>query len=84
MSTTTLGAAELALAGAARHASLIASGELNGVPVRSRPVRTSRARRATPFGTRTNAEVKPADALVVSRLHDAGAVMVGRTNVPNS
>ncbi len=127
--STTLDAAGLAFAGAARQAALIATGELssreltelylerinrlnpklnafrvvlaeqalaeadaadarrgtggvlNGVPVAIKDD-ADVAGQETCFGTAANAGVKGADSAIVSRLRDAGAVILGKTHVP--
>ncbi len=56
-------------------------GVLNGVPVAIKD-NVDVAGQTTPIGTSANPGVKGADATVVSRLRDAGAVIIGKTHVP--
>lgn len=56
-------------------------GPLNGVPVAIKDD-TDVAGQATPFGTAANGGVKGADSAVVARLRGAGAVIIGKTHVP--
>ena len=56
-------------------------GPLNGVPVAIKDD-ADVAGQSTPFGTGANGAIKAMDSAVVSRLRDAGAVVVGKTNVP--
>ena len=56
-------------------------GVLNGVPIAIKDD-ADVAGQETPFGTGANPGVKGADSAMVSRLRDAGAVVLGKTNVP--
>jgi amidase len=56
-------------------------GVLNGVPIAIKDD-ADVAGQSTPFGTGANGSVKGADSAMVSRLRDAGAVVLGKTNVP--
>ena len=56
-------------------------GGLNGVPVAIKDD-ADVAGQSTPFGTAANPGIKGADSAMVSRLRDAGAVVIGKTHVP--
>ncbi len=56
-------------------------GVLNGVPVAIKDD-ADVAGQSTPFGTAANASVKGADSAMVARLRGAGAVVIGKTHVP--
>ena len=78
--TTVLGEEALAEA-AARDAQAGERGPLHGVPVAIKE-ELDVAGRVTTFGGRGNATPAAADAEVVRRLRAAGAVVVGKTNMP--
>ena len=56
-------------------------GALNGVPVAIKDD-ADVVGQSTAFGTAANPGVKGADSVMVSRLRDAGAIVIGKTHVP--
>lgn len=57
------------------------AGPLNGVPVAIKDD-ADVAGQATTFGTGANPSIKRSDSVMVARLREAGAVVLGKTNVP--
>jgi len=57
-------------------------GHLHGLPVACKDLQETRGIRTTFGSTRYADNVPGHDALIVSRLRDAGAIMIGKTNTP--
>lgn len=57
------------------------AGPLNGVPIAIKDD-ADVAGQSTTFGTGANPSIKRADSVMVARLREAGAVVLGKTNVP--
>lgn len=79
-------AAEQATAAAAAADDALARGEqvgcLHGLPVACKDLQETRGVRTSFGSTRYADHVPDHDALIVSRLRDAGAIMIGKTNTP--